>query len=337
MQNAKFVERFFLTFLHKSPMIHNRNEGFNMYNENQKNAYLNSDLSQQGAKDFKLVASAAEEYELRFGKDLSAFTREETIAFADSFELTNPLTVKTYLNAIRNYQLFAGTPHVSLFNPIRKEEIDIAGAIKKHFYLSFEDVLSDIEKGCPIDEGYSEPAALAIAWLGVSLGNACKLKTEQIDLLNGVLKIEGRTPLSFGKDDPSVLRVLRLYRNTSKSYRVRNFPYEVFAPENNPYFLRTMLPSGAKDKEPKPIGSSTFTSNFYKMAKRAQEKGFNCKYVYSDVQRSGELHRIHLLDQSGVDVFSQLNAKQVCSMIDSKMPYYELTYQYKQYKLAFNL
>lgn len=308
-----------------------------MYNENQKIAYLHSDLSQQGAKDFMIVANAAEEFEMRFGKDLSAFTRQETIAFVDSFELTNPLTVKTYLNTIRNYQLFVGNPHASLFNPIRKEEIDIAGAIKKYFYPTFDDVLADIEKGCPIDEGFSEPAALAIAWLGVSLGDACKLKAEQIDLLSGILKINGKQPMFFGKDEPTVLRVLRLYRNTSKSYRIRNTPYEVFAPENNPYFLRTMVPKGAKDKEPKPIGSSTFTSNFYKMAKRAKEKGFECKYVYSDIQRSGELRRIHLLDKSGVDVFNQLNSKKVCSLIDSKMPYYELTYQYKQYRLAFDL
>lgn len=308
-----------------------------MYNENQKTAYISSLFSKQAAREFAAIANASGPFEFRFGKDLSSFNRSETIEFVNSFESTNPESIRGYLRSVRNYQIAQGALHQSLINPIRKDEIDTVSAIQKRFYISFESLLPDIEKGCPIDEGFSEPAALALAWLGIPFKEVVQLEADRIDLLNGILKRDGKPPMYFAGDEPTVLRVLRLYRNTTKSYRIKNTPYEVFEPKNNPYFLRSLVSKGAKEKEPTLLGTSNLTSGFAKMARRAKEKGYDCQFVYTDIMRSGELHRIYKLEKSGTDVFNQLNAGQVCALIDSTIPYCDIIYQYKQYRLAFNL
>lgn len=308
-----------------------------MHNNDMKNFYISSLTSRQAAQEFKAIANAAEPFELRLQKDLSLFERSEIINLVNSFESTNPESIRGYLCSIRNYQIACRTLPPSVIKPINKGEIDIASAIHKKFYTSFGEVLSEIEKGCPIDEGFSEPAALALAWLGVPFKEAVQLKSEQIDLLNGILRRESKPLMYFRGDEPAALRVLRLYRNTAKAYRIKNTAYEVFEPKNNPYFLRALVSKGAKEKAAVPLRVSSFTHNFQMMSRRAKEKGFDCQFVYADIMRSGELRRIYRLEKSGTDVCSRLNMPQVLSLINSRTSFCDITYQYKQYKLAFNL
>ena len=222
-------------------------------------------------------------------------------------------------------------------NPINKEEIDIVGGIKKCFYDSYHSLKCSLKKGMSFTDGYAEPAALTLAWLGIPFSEACAMRTSQVDLLNGVIARYPKRDIVFGDDEPEALKTLRTYANTSKSYRTRNCTYEVYQPKNNPYFLRAMVSKGSIDKVAKPVTQATLATSFAKLMAKVEEQGDNAIYNYTDVLRSGELHRIYVAEQNGLAVTSKINEERVCSMISGKMPYYELMYQYKKYKQAFNL
>jgi hypothetical protein len=308
-----------------------------MYNEELKKDYLNNGIGSKNVVDFRAVANAAANMETEFDRDLAYFTREEVIQLINSLELTNPLTVKGYLSAIRNYQMVYSSNTELDENPIRKEEIDIVSGIKKCFYDSYHSLKCSLEKGMSFTDGYAEPAALTLAWIGIPFYEACRLQTSQVDLMNGVIARYPQRDIVFGNDEPEALKILRAYANTSKSYRTRNCTYEVYQPKNNPYFLHAMVSKGSIDKVAKPIAQSNLTSSFAKLAVKVKEQNDSVNYNYTDILRSGELHRIYVAEQNGLAVTSKINEERVCSMISGKMPYYELMYQYKKYKQAFNL
>lgn len=308
-----------------------------MYNEKLKKDYLNNGIGSKNAVDFRAVANAAANMEAQFDRDLAYFTREEVIQLINSLELTNPLTVKGNLSAIRNYQIAYSSNTELEDNPIRKEEIDIVSAIRKRFYASYHDLVCAMEKVTSLTDGYPEPAALTLAWLGIPFSEACALQTNQVDLLNGVIARYPQRDIVFGSDEPEVLKVLRAYANTSKSYRTRNCTYEVYQPKNNPYFLHAMVSKGSIDKVAKPIAQSNLTSSFAKLVVKLKAQNDSANYNYTDVLRSGELYRLYVAEKNGLAVTSKINEERVCSMISGKMPYYELMYQYKKYKQAFNL
>lgn len=308
-----------------------------MYNKEAKEKYLNGEIGSKNAGDFRAVANASANMEAQFDRDLAYFTREEVIQLINSLELTNPLTVKGYLSAIRNYQIMCSNDTELADNPISKEEIDIVSGIKKCFYDSYHSVKCSLEKGMSFTDGYAEPAALTLAWLGISFPEACTLQTNQVDLMNGVIARYPKRDIVFGNDEPEALKTLRTYANTSKSYRTRNCTYEVYQPKNNPYFLHAMVSKGSIDKVAKPITRSNLTSSFAKLMMKVKEQGDNVNYSYADVLRSGELYRLYVAEKNGLAVTSKINEERVCSMISGKMPYYELMYQYKKYKQAFNL
>lgn len=308
-----------------------------MYNEELKKDYLNNGIGSKNVVDFCAVANAAANMEAEFGRDLAYFTREEVIQLINGLELTNPLTVKGYLSAIRNYQMVCSDNTELADNPIRKEEIDIVSGIRKCFYASYHDLVCAMEKVTSLTDGYPEPAALTLAWLGLSILEALELKSENVDLMNGVIARYPQRDIVFGSDESEALKVLRTYANTSKSYRTRNCTYEVYKQENNPYFLHTMVSKSSIDKPGKPIGRNNLTGGYSKMSQKAKELGFDFGFAYSDILRSGELYRLYVAEQNGLAVTSKINEERVCSMISGKMPYYELMYQYKKYKQAFNL
>ena len=85
------------------------------------------------------------------------------------------------------------------------------------------------------------------------------------------------------------------------------------------------------------MAQSNLTSGFTKMSGKAKELGYDITYVYTDILRSGELYRIYLAEKSGLAATIKTNEQRVCSMISTKMPYYDLIYEYKKYKQAFDL
>lgn len=307
-----------------------------MYNPSVKEDYLKCGAGAKNSKDFRTVANQSEAMETCLEKDLAFFTRDEVIKLVNSFELTNPTTIKGYLAAIRAYQI-SSSPRAELTTaPISKEEIDIVTALKKHFYNSYRSVRDSLEKGVSLVDGYAEPAALTLAWLGVPFSEVCILQADHVDLLNGVIARFPNRDIIL-TEEQEALQVLRMYANTAKSYRTRNTTYEVYQPNNNPYFLHAMVPKGSIDKEAKPMAQSNLTSGFTKMSGKAKESGYDITYVYTDILRSGELYRIYLAEKSGLAATIKTNEQRVCSMISTKMPYYDLIYQYKKYKQAFNL
>ena len=67
-----------------------------MHNNDMKNFYISSLTSRQAAQEFKAIANAAEPFELRLQKDLSLFERSEIINLVNSFESTNPESIRGY-------------------------------------------------------------------------------------------------------------------------------------------------------------------------------------------------------------------------------------------------
>ena len=306
-----------------------------MDNKTRKDEYLKS-LAPTARNEFIRVAKAAQPFEERFGKDLSNFNRDEVIQVVNSTEPTSPLTVKQYLHRIRQYQITIGELDDSLITPITKDEIDIVHFVQKHFYKSFEDVLTEIQKVRELTGGYPEPVLLGFAWLGVDSKIVGQIEANQVDLTKGTLTLLGKHGVEKIEIEPSVLKTFRAFRNISVAYRSTNTEFEVY-PENTPYFLRRMLSRNSK-KTPKPYSDKDIGRILSDLRRDALEDGITIDLTYNNVQRSGELYRIYLLEQSGVNVFCTESQKRVCALANTSVNhFYDLSFQYQAYKEAFNL
>lgn len=309
-----------------------------MYNEARKEAYLDSLKVQKDKSNFKTITTAAKDFEDEYGKDLAQFNRNEVIALMNAQELTNPLTIKSYLNVIRNYQIAMDEMDMELaLKPVSKYDVDLASALKKHFYCSYDQLLADIEKGIAIDEGFPAPAALTLAWIGMPTPEVFDLESENVDLKSGMISRFPKRDLVFGEREPKALKVLRSYVNTTQAYRTRNSTYQVYKSKNNPYFLQNMVTKSDIDKPGKKYSKTSFSADVYNMKMRAENQGAAPNFTYRDILRSGEMHRLYLAEQKGFAVLNSFNSERVCAMVEGKIPYYEIAYQYKAYKKAFDL
>lgn len=306
-----------------------------MYNELRKLEYRNTLTGSEPKNEFSRICSVMQPFEELLEKDFSQFTREETIQAINSAEQTSPFVVKTYLLRARQYQIAMGELDSSLIVPIAKEEIDFVTPLRKYFFKSFADVVVEITKVRPLDGGHVEPPLLGLAWIGVEPKHAGKILASEIDLKRGVLSSKDYN-ITFGNSEPEVLGVFRSFRNISKAYRSTTKSYEVH-PEDSPYFVRRML-SDNSSKKAKPYLSTDISRIFGDLKRDAKDKGVEINLSYGDILRSGQLNRVYQKERTG-DIMTSFEFKQLlCSTTGVSMSHFsDIFYQYKQYKLAFNL
>lgn len=304
-----------------------------MYNEERKLQYKNSLETEPARKKFKTIETNFCSFEEIFGKDLSEFTKEEIIQIINSLEIVMPETIRQYLNSIKGYQTFFNGEAPT----ITREDIDVLSSMKNNYFLVFSDIINPVVSVAPPDQGFSASAALALAWLGIKCPEACNVKQKDVDLLRGSIS-HGDCVKQFGDTEPKALSVLRSYANTSVGYRrqnPRNGDFTVSFVDSE-YFLRPIRTSNSK-KEMDHFRPNNITSFISDARLDLADQGFQKYFSYDTVLHSGELHRVHQLEQSGVDVFAKRNEQLLCSCFASKIKRYDATFLYRKYKEAFNL
>lgn len=309
-----------------------------MCTNTRKENYKNTLSNKTALNDFVRAAKAAAPFEEKFHKELAEFNRDEIIEMMNSLEKTGVNSLKQHLNCIAQYQQFVGVADYDVLNnPVMKEDIDLVSAIRKHFFPSFDAVLNEITKVRLLTEGYPEPPLLGLAWLGVEAKFAGQIKVEDVDLINGCLYFEGKYGREKVSIDSSVLKVFRMFRGLAVAYRNSGKDYEV-TPEDSPYFVRGMRSKNSK-KKPKPYATSDITRMMSDLKTEAADNGKEIMDItYGNVQRSGELHRIYLLEKRGTDLNSPNGQWEACKLAHvSPNHVSELLYQYQEYKQAFNL
>lgn len=310
-----------------------------MYNEAEKIKYVEQFSSKDSKNEFVRVFKAAEPFEDKLEKDLAEFHRDEIIEFANTLELTNPLTAKKYLSRIRQYQRDINPNLTDNERPVTKDDIDIVSAIRRHFFKSFSDVIAEVQKVRPLNAGYPEPVILTFAWLGFEAKDIGGIKKEDVNLISGHIKVKDNP---FSKEielDDDMLEILRSFDGITTAYRDTKGSFMVHA-ENSPYFLKRMLRADSKKQTatPKMFTGRDVTKFINDLQKTAAANQGQIYLTYTDVQRSGQFHKVYQVEQTGIDVCDYKRANILCSITNtSQTHFYDTLAQYKAYKQAFDL
>lgn len=310
-----------------------------MYNEAEKLQYVEHIAGKDSKNEFVRVFKTATPFEEKLEKDLADFHRDEIIGFINELELTNPLTAKKYLSRIRQYQRDVNPTLTDNERPVTKDDIDIASAIRKHFFKSYSDMIAELQKVRPLNAGYPEPAILTFAWLGFEANDIGKLKKEDVNLLSGYVKVQDNPFAQQIELDDEMLEVLRSFDGVTTAYRDTKGTFMVHA-EDSPYFLRRMLRTDSKKKtsNPKMFTGRDVTKFINDLQKAATANQEQIGLTYTDVQRSGQFHKVYQIEQSGIDVCDYKRADILCSLTNtSETHFYDILAQYKAYKQAFDL
>lgn len=311
-----------------------------MYNETKKQAFLDfeskeKEKTQARLKEYIVEFTRSMYYEDMWEKDLSDFSRQETIILLNNFLSSNVQTGKKRINIIRDYQEWASNQDIINWSkfPISKEDLNFTTAIHKTIYPSINSFMQELKAGVPFDEGRYVVPLFCFAWIGIPYNKCSGILDQDVDLRNGLVNFQNN---AIRIEDPEILQIMRQYRNTSISYRTQNRTFEVY-PQLSPYFLRPMVTKNSK-KKPHKISSSSIPSCLLQ-AKQQAEMNLQrpVKLEYLNVYRSGQLLRVRKLELSGFDVLSSKNKKIVHSYFDNRGDYYDQIFLYKKYKEAFDL
>lgn len=306
-----------------------------MYSDDKKTQYKNSLDTSFARNKFVAVENNFRPFEILLNKDLSEFTKEDIVFAMNSLEWKTvvPETIRQYLNQVEGYQRFVTGSAQS----VTREDIDIVSVMQKCYFTDFSDVANPVDSVMPSHQGFPEVPALALAWLGFDSSNACKIKRDDVDLRNGVIQYGGVVK-SFGSTEKRVLSALRSYSNMITGYRKQN-PLNgdlIIKFVDSEYFLRPVRSPNSRKQKTCFTGTDIVSKLIATQEKLKEQSCTRC-FTYRTVLCSGELHRVFLLEQSGVDVFSSRNERLLCSCFVSKTRGYDARFLYRNYKKAFDL
>lgn len=240
-------------------------------------------------------------------------------------------SIKSKLQAIRRYINESCPEHIDEVPDA--SEIDLSGAARAQLVPSLEELYSRLSLAYSPDDGDSIYPLCSFAWMGLSFKDAIKIKTEDVDLENGV--IHCKAPLIFDKMPNQMVDILKRYRAV-KSVRRDNRKIEM--PDGRPEFIYKTVSAGSK-RSGTQINTGLMTAWFSMV-----ENKYNALHIepilmsYQDITRSAKFYKMRQLELEGVDWSLRSNSTLIKKIFQSnRVETGNVRYNYEMYKKAFGL
>lgn len=312
--------------------------GDSMYNQEIKERFLeeSSKNIRYSTEGFRKV----EEAEIKAGKDIAEMTKEESLATLKSMGIIEDSSLRSFLSTFKNYAKWCQDNHVFESTPggfmvLKSSEIDLSDGIRNTLLQSDLDLLTTLQLVREFNEGYPEPPALCLAWLGLKAKEIIALTDDDVDMERQTITVDSQVVVTGFPN--AIAQVLQQYIDCKVSERDHRTGWrQVIKDYSTGMFLKKMLPRGSKEFG-KPYGYSQITAAVSKLNAKLIDDGNPGRLKFDNVWNSGRYYKLWETEQSGVDVTKPANRPIVEEILHSSKSYYNAIRMYKAYKKAFGL
>lgn len=308
-----------------------------MYNQEIKERFLAEYVGNRKSSA-QLYFELINEREELLGKDLAQMQKHEVVATLKHIHIRTYSTAFGCLSFLRSYVKWCDTNSVfKSVNPglisLTVDDIDISEELKEILFESEDDLIKEIDSIRPFDDGYPESISMLLVWMGLRLDEITSIRIDDVNLEKKWVYVPCRD--LFVSFSDRIADILRVYEKTKVGYRSAGGDSRpVFRDDSYDRYVRKYLPKG-KSNDPFTHTQIKHITNHLNSI--YVDRGNPPKFTPGNVLMSGALHRISMLEQSGVDVFSIKNKKIVTTAFVAKANLYEILWLYRNYKRALNL
>lgn len=273
-------------------------------------------------------------------KDFAEMTKEEAVYAVNQMEFyelsSAEVTIsvlKTYVRWCKDNMIFEN--YVGGFLQASVDDIDPSAEMAKLFFRDEHDFLYSLRKLREFNELHNDVVALVFIWIGIPLEKSVSIRDRNVDLETRKIYDEDGTVIASDFSD-DILSILQQYRNTKTATRYNGTTgMTVMKDLSHDGFIKRVC-TVKSSKLGEKVSDKQMSCAIGKLNQKYVELGFNPRFFPKNVQRSGALYRLWLLEQTGIDISDKGNATIVEETYGSKQ-YRSIKWQYKYYKIAFNL
>lgn len=271
-------------------------------------------------------------YEADHNIMLTEMSADQIGAMLDSRHSTSPGTIRRYILDLRSFFAWMRNLHMRSDNPAEQlsyRSIDYAAGIKATYWPNYLMLLNTLNCIWTPDEGLPVYPATIFAWIGIPLKLAGSVKKHQVNLDRQVIEINGQ---KFSLTD-EMTDILRRY-DSFKSARRDNRMTMVRTYTSDTFLYRLEIQNRtASETSNNPVDAADVLAT----ASRAlTAHHIRSVLKYSDLAKSGWLHRMYLMECEGHQLPEVLDYGRNGLNTPAAYPGDALL-MYNAYKKAFNL
>ena len=309
-----------------------------MYNAEIKEQYLNTRQPDVRVRLAQIFSQVSDLIEQPRNRDVAEMSIEELRHAFEVFEFIDVGAARPVLYALQTYnrwahstsQPFTFTDALEVFD--ERTDVDYTVGIRKYILPSPEALVSAVTRLYPIDEGYEVLPALIFAWLGVSVADCIRLKSDAVDFERRLFTLPDGT-ICPNEIPEAFIEPLRAYSKTRTATRFVNGEYPVFADDLG-FFLKKMLPRSSK-KQGKPFTPAQISANITDFCYRCEEQlHIRPTFNYTTITKSGVFYRLYQYELSGANLYAKENKDKVLS-IANKKSFKDVMTVYEAYRAVF--
>lgn len=263
---------------------------------------------------------------------LAEMRTDQICMMLDNRHSTSPGTIRRYILILRAFFAWMRNLHMRIDNPAEQlsyRSIDYAAGIKATYWPNYLMLLNTLNCIWTPDEGLPVYPATIFAWIGIPLKLAGSVKKHQVNLDRQVIEIDDQ---KFSLTD-EMTDILRRY-DSFKSARRDNRMTMVRTYTSDTFLYRLEIQNRtASETSNNPVDAADVLA----FASRALTTCHICSTLkYSDLVKSGWLHRMYLMECEGHELSDILDYGRNGVNTPAAYPGDTLL-MYNAYKKAFNL
>lgn len=266
-----------------------------MYQRELKTKYLSHrEFGQKELHYTKTVFDLSEELEEKLCKDLSQFSQDDFAELSEYLPGSRSSTYSTIAETIRKYTLWCDEQGLGTSKAAHKPKINNASAARKKWVYNPRHLDLELRKlfGSP-DGGSYDVLYHAFFWLaysGLTRKEAFQLKASDVNLVNGIVSMKGRTFPIYRESIPSLVTAAE-----ATSFDVLRGSSPRPCPEPREYGDGTLL-RGFKG----PVDETVFSMQVVRRLSAVSDKS-DFRPNYKNCRLSGIFYRARELELAGQD------------------------------------
>lgn len=253
------------------------------YNHDYKVQYLREYEEENRLRDRIGSMALLSEYENKLGKDLGEMTKEELLNAFSDYQISSYNMLLPRMIHLRNYLAWYSdniAPLQSRVLNVTWRDVDLTDSFREYMLSSPNLITSDWIDFPPEDGSYIQPV-MVLAWCGIQLKDAVKLKKS--DVIDDGQKFCINTDTSIEITDPLCVAVLRAYRD----FKSRTTKRRVWTPKYTDKFLYPLV----AEKDKPDLRSIQISRNIYVVSVSRGDMMVK-RYDNISVLNAGRYHRI---------------------------------------------
>ena len=260
--------------------------------------------------------------------------RHHLVGLLNSQHSVSPATIRGNVLILRNFFRWLQSNAFREDNPadlISYHDVDYSTGCRVRYFQTYTEVLMTLNKIWTPDEGQATYPLTIFAWQGIPIADAPRIQRADIDLAAGVVNHPSQD--RYNRMSTDMIDVLRRYESFTRAKRDNRITMLRNYGSSNFLYCLDM-----ENRESQPdAGAVVNVATEFKKAKQCFElKGISRKFVYSDISKSGALHRMYVMECEGEPPEAIERKARSVLKIPTAYPG-DLQLIYQAYKKAFNL